>query len=99
MNKDVDKYLTHHYPAFKGKDDYINFTYEGLYEMLVDFKKAVLPQVSVSGSLPTGDEIDKASFIYATKHSNAPDKETPDWIQADFKAGVQWLLGCLASRQ
>lgn len=32
--------------------------------------------------------IDKDAVEYATKHSSAPDKETPDWIIADYKAGA-----------
>jgi predicted nuclease with TOPRIM domain len=32
-------------------------------------------------------ELDKKAEEYARKHSSAPDKETPDWIVADFKAG------------
>ena len=43
-------------------------------------------------SLPTGADIETASFEYATKMSSAPDKETPDWIQSDFKAGVKWAI-------
>jgi hypothetical protein len=35
-------------------------------------------------------EIDKAAFEYAMHASNAPDKETPDWIITDFKAGAKW---------
>src|SRR5436190_2003582 len=34
--------------------------------------------------------IDKAALEYAQKHSSAPDKETPDWVIADFKAGAKW---------
>lgn len=32
--------------------------------------------------------IEKEAVEYATKHSSAPDKETPDWIIADYKAGA-----------
>lgn len=35
-------------------------------------------------------EIDKAAKEYATHASKAPDKETPDWIITDFKAGAKW---------
>lgn len=35
-------------------------------------------------------EIDKAAMEYATHASSAPDKETPDWIITDFKAGAKW---------
>jgi hypothetical protein len=35
--------------------------------------------------------LDKAALEYAKNHSAAPDKETPDWIIADFKAGIKWL--------
>lgn len=37
-----------------------------------------------------GQAIDKAAFEYATHASSAPDKETPDWIITDFKAGAKW---------
>jgi len=37
------------------------------------------------------EEIEKAAYDYAVHHSSAPDKETPDWIMADFKAGIEWL--------
>lgn len=34
------------------------------------------------------ERIAKEAVEYATKHSSAPDKETPDWIIADYKAGA-----------
>lgn len=34
--------------------------------------------------------LDKAAHEYATHASKAPDKETPDWIETDFKAGAKW---------
>lgn len=43
----------------------------------------------------TESEINKAALDYATKMSKAPDKETPDWIITDFKAGVKWALSQL----
>lgn len=46
----------------------------------------------VSGKQPESETIHAAAFKYATKMSNAPDKETPDWIIQDFKAGAQWAL-------
>lgn len=46
--------------------------------------------LAVSG--PSEEEIDLAAMQYATKMSSAPDKETPDWIMTDFKAGIAWLL-------
>ena len=46
--------------------------------------------LAVSG--PSEEEIDLAAMQYATKMSAAPDKETPDWIMTDFKAGIAWLL-------
>lgn len=46
----------------------------------------------------TPEEIEKAAFDYAVKHSSAPDKETPDWIIADFKAGVKWAMERYASQ-
>lgn len=42
--------------------------------------------------LPNEEEIEKTAKKYAIKHSNAPDKDTPDWIMADFKAGVKFIL-------
>lgn len=32
----------------------------------------------------------QAAKEYAIHMSNAPDKETPDWIVTDFKAGAKW---------
>ena len=40
----------------------------------------------------SNEEIDKAAREYAEKHSSAPDKETPDWIINDFKAGAKWAM-------
>ena len=40
--------------------------------------------------MKTEKEIDQAAREYATHASNAPDKETPDWIITDFKAGAKW---------
>jgi hypothetical protein len=34
--------------------------------------------------------LDEAAIEYARNHSKAPDKETPDWIIADFKAGAEY---------
>lgn len=36
------------------------------------------------------NELDKAAKEYATHASKAPDKETPDWIITDFKAGAKY---------
>jgi hypothetical protein len=38
------------------------------------------------------EKIRIAAHEYATKMSSAPDKETPDWIELDFIAGVKWAL-------
>lgn len=39
----------------------------------------------------TKEEIlNEAAREYARDHSAAPDKETPDWIIDDFKAGARW---------
>lgn len=35
-------------------------------------------------------DIEKAAREYAMHASIAPDKETPDWIISDFKAGAKW---------
>jgi len=45
----------------------------------------------------TNKEIEKAAYDYAVHHSSAPDKETPDWIMADFKAGIEWIKKLLIS--
>ena len=42
--------------------------------------------------IPSEESIDKAALEYAKKHSDAPDKETPDWIINDFKAGALWAI-------
>lgn len=34
--------------------------------------------------------LDKAAREYAIHASSAQDKETPDWIITDFKAGATW---------
>lgn len=36
-------------------------------------------------------KLNNAASEYA-RTSTAPDKETPDWIKTDFKAGVKWIL-------
>lgn len=45
--------------------------------------------------LPNEEEIEKTAKKYAIEHSNAPDKYTPDWIMADFKAGVKFILNII----
>ena len=50
----------------------------------------------VSGKQPDPKTVQAAAFDYATKMSTAPDKETPDWIIQDFKAGAQWALSQVA---
>jgi hypothetical protein len=41
---------------------------------------------------------EEAASKYAKHHSLAPDKETPDWIIADFKAGAEWATKRLIAR-
>ena len=36
-------------------------------------------------------EIEKAAKKWEIDHSNAPNKETPDWIECDFKAGANFV--------
>lgn len=36
------------------------------------------------------EKINEAAIKYATEKSSAPDKETPDWIIQDFKAGASY---------
>lgn len=36
--------------------------------------------------------IEEAARHYAVNHSAAPDKETPDWIMTDFKAGAEYQM-------
>lgn len=38
------------------------------------------------------EQVNQAAHDHATKMSTAPDKETPDWISQDFKAGVTCAL-------
>lgn len=40
-------------------------------------------------------KLDKAALEHAQSNSTAPDKETPDWVMTDFKAGAKWLLSQL----
>lgn len=44
-------------------------------------------------------ELEKAAFNYAVNHSSAPDKETPDWIITDFKAGANWMEASLNNQR
>lgn len=47
---------------------------------------------NIPESLLPFDNINQAAKEYAKKMSNAPDKDTPDWIISDFRAGVNWAL-------
>ena len=48
----------------------------------------------------TRDKIKQAAKEWAIKMSNAPDKDTPDWIECDFKGGAEWALEqCPYSRE
>jgi hypothetical protein len=38
-------------------------------------------------------DLETAALEYATKMSSAPDKDIPDWIISDFKAGANWQKG------
>lgn len=40
----------------------------------------------------TKEQIEKVAKEWARKHSYAPDKDTPDWIECDFKGGANWAL-------
>lgn len=42
-------------------------------------------------SLPSAEEID-AAIKELGKQSTAPDKETPDWLEADIRRGMLWML-------
>lgn len=42
-------------------------------------------------SLPSYEEIDTA-IKELGEQSTAPDKETPDWLEADIRRGVLWML-------
>lgn len=44
------------------------------------------------------DELDNAAREYAVHASTAPDKETPDWIITDFKAGANWAQNNIESK-
>jgi hypothetical protein len=48
----------------------------------------------------TKEQIEKASKEWARKMSNAPDKDTPDWIECDFRGGANWAIAqCPYSRE
>jgi hypothetical protein len=36
--------------------------------------------------------IEEAARHYAVNHSVAPDKDTPDWVMTDFKAGAEYQM-------
>jgi hypothetical protein len=42
-------------------------------------------------SLPSAEQID-AAIKELGKQSTAPDKETPDWLEADIRRGMLWML-------
>ena len=44
------------------------------------------------------NSIETEALQYANKMSNAPDKETPDWIIQDFKAGVLFAIDRFAKQ-
>ena len=42
-------------------------------------------------NLPSMGEVSDAIEMLA-KESTAPDKETPDWLKADIRNGINWAL-------
>lgn len=60
MDNKIDEFLYNIFPSYKGTYDNISFTYEGLSDLLKEFKKEALPQFAVSGNevaLPSDDEL------------------------------------------
>lgn len=48
---------------------------------------------------PTNEQIHAAALAWARDHSEAPDKDCPDWLIRDYEAGayfVRQCYGCLS---
>ena len=56
--------------------------YEAYQEGFIDSRKSILP---------TYTQIEEA-IAMLSKESTAPDQETPTWLQADIRRGINWAL-------
>ena len=43
---------------------------------------------------PTNEQINEAALVWANHHSDAPDKDCPDWLIHDYEAGAYFVREC-----
>lgn len=55
-------------------------------------------EAEIKKLMPSNEQINTAAKEWAREHSNAPDKDCPEWILQDYEAGacfVRQCFGCL----
>src|SRR5690606_16464883 len=54
-----------------------------------------LAEKMVEEQLPSNKEIHEAALAWAKEHSEAPDKDFPDWLIRDYEAGAYFVRQCM----
>lgn len=54
-----------------------------------------LAEKMVEDQLPSNKEIHEAALAWAKEHSEAPDKDCPDWLIRDYEAGAYFVRQCM----
>ena len=62
---------------------------------VINFEKIKIREAE--NILPTIEEVNNA-IKEIGKKSTAPDKETPNWMEADIKNGINWALNYVTEK-
>ena len=54
-----------------------------------------LAEKMVEEKMPSNKKIHEAALAWAKEHSNAPDKDCPDWLIRDYEAGAYFVRQCM----
>ena len=81
-------------PACEGSKEVLDLIAENRHR-LSNTPESWPSRIPVS-KLPATDEIEAKIKELATQ-STAPDKETPDWLEADIRRGMLWMLNRIVS--
>jgi hypothetical protein len=83
------------------KNIYLELEGTGNVEHVINFAEAFAAQeveAEIRKLMPSNEKINAAAKEWAREHSNAPDKDCPEWILQDYEAGacfVRQCFGCL----
>ena len=60
---------------------------------LTEFAALAVPE-AIRKLSPTNEQIKEAALVWANHHSEAPDKDCPDWLIHDYEAGAYFVREC-----